>query len=336
MDPALLAAAKAEGQVTIYSSTNEQEGLPLWKIFEEATGIKVNYVRAADAQLMGRMAIEARTGQQSWDMINTPTANQLPESMMLPFDPPEARNVMPSARDPKRQWYGVYANYNSPAYNTNLVKPADLPKTYEEFLTKKEWVGRVAIEGTDNEWMNAIFAHYGQQKGRKLLEDLASTLKITVLDGHLAAARAVALLRAQKHRAPRTPHAMATRGAARSRAEGLRMERLLRVATCLAECGYGVQVGQLAATARAFYGDAQVWAAQAQHSGPRGRTHLMHAAYVGSANRVRFLLDRGAAADATEVHGATALMGASWHNQLDTVRLLVESRADLNRRDRFE
>ena len=192
LDPALLAGAKAEGQVTIYSSTNEQEGLPLWKIFEEATGVKVNYVRAADAQLMGRMAIEARTGQQSWDMINTPTANQLPDNMMLPFDPPEARNIMASARDPKRQWYGVYANYNSPAYNTNLVKASDLPKTYEEFLTKKEWVGRVAIEGTDNEWMNAMFAHYGQDKGRKLLEDLVSTLKITVLDGHLAAARAVA------------------------------------------------------------------------------------------------------------------------------------------------
>ena len=188
----LMAAAKAEGQVTVYSSTNEQEGLPLWKIFEEATGIKVNYVRAADAQLMGRIAIEARTGQQSWDLINTPTANQLPENVMLPFDPPEAKNVMASARDPKRQWYGVYANYNSPAYNTNLVKPADLPKTYEEFLTKKEWVGRVAIEGTDNEWMNAMFAQYGQDKGRKLLEDISATLKVVVLDGHLAAARAVA------------------------------------------------------------------------------------------------------------------------------------------------
>lgn len=192
IQPELLAAAKAEGQVTIYSSTNEQEALPLWKIFEEATGIKVNYVRAADAQLMGRIAIETRTNQQAWDMINTPTANQLPDQVMLAFDPPEAKNVMPAARDPNRKWYGVYANYNSPAYNTKLVKPEDLPKTYEEFLTKKEWVGRVAIEGTDNEWMNAIFAHYGQQKGRKLLEDLASTLKITVLDGHLATARAVA------------------------------------------------------------------------------------------------------------------------------------------------
>ncbi len=192
IQPELLAAAKAEGQVTIYSSTNEQEALPLWKIFEEATGIKVNYVRAADAQLMGRIAIEARTNQNAWDMINTPTANQLPDNVMLAFDPPEAKNVMASARDPNRKWYGVYANYNSPAFNTKLVRKEDLPKTYEDFLTKKEWVGRVAIEGTDNEWMNAMFAHYGQQKGRKLLEDIVSTLKVTVLDGHLATARAVA------------------------------------------------------------------------------------------------------------------------------------------------
>ena len=190
--PDILDAAKAEGQVTVYSSTNEQEGLPLWKIFEDATGIKINYVRAADAALMGKIALEARSGQQSWDLINTPTANQLPTSVMAQFDPPEARNVMASARSPDRRWYGVYANYNSPAYNTNLVKKEDLPKTYEGFLEKKEWVGRVAIEGTDNEWMNAIFAHYGADKGRKLIEDLVSTLKIVVLDGHLAAARQIA------------------------------------------------------------------------------------------------------------------------------------------------
>ena len=48
LDPALLAAAKAEGTLTVYSSTNEQEGLPLFKIFEEATGIKVQYVRGSD------------------------------------------------------------------------------------------------------------------------------------------------------------------------------------------------------------------------------------------------------------------------------------------------
>src|SRR5262249_60156429 len=58
LDPALLPAAKAEGSLIVYSSTNEQEGLPLFKLFTDATGIKVEYVRASDAVLMSRMAIE--------------------------------------------------------------------------------------------------------------------------------------------------------------------------------------------------------------------------------------------------------------------------------------
>ncbi len=190
--PDIAAAAKAEGSVTVYSSTNEAEGLPLWKLFEDASGVKVNYVRAADAALMGKIALEARSGQQSWDLINTPTANQLPPALMAQFDPPQAAEVMASARAPDKRWYGVYANYNSPAYNTNLVKPADLPKTYEDFPGKKEWIGKVAIEGTDNEWMNAMFARYGADKGKKLIQDIVSTLKVVVLDGHLAAGRQVA------------------------------------------------------------------------------------------------------------------------------------------------
>jgi len=47
LDPTLLAAAQKEGPLVVYSSMNEQEGLPLFKIFTDATGIKVNYVRAA-------------------------------------------------------------------------------------------------------------------------------------------------------------------------------------------------------------------------------------------------------------------------------------------------
>src|SRR5436190_844940 len=58
MMPELLPAARAEGALTVYSSVNEQEGLPLWKMFEEATGIAVSYVRASDSVILSRVAIE--------------------------------------------------------------------------------------------------------------------------------------------------------------------------------------------------------------------------------------------------------------------------------------
>src|SRR5271170_4654684 len=139
LDAKLLEAAKAEGgEMIIYSSTNEQEGLPLFKIFEQATGIKVTYVRAADAVLMSRMAIEFRGNQKAWDIAQTATINKMLPQLLLQFDPPEAKNIAPEARDPGRRWYGVYANYNSPAYNTEHIKAADLPTAYEGFAQHKE------------------------------------------------------------------------------------------------------------------------------------------------------------------------------------------------------
>src|SRR6266508_1066975 len=190
LDPTLLAAAKAEGSLIVYSSTNEQEGLPLFRLFTDATGVKVDYVRASDAVLMSRMAIEFRADQKSWDVLHTGTINKMPPQMLAPFEPPEAQNIFVEARDPGKRWYGVYANYNAPAYNTQKVKASELPKSYEEFAQRKDWAGKVAIDGTDNEWLKAMLQHYGEQKGTQIVKDSGATLKPVATDGHLAMARA--------------------------------------------------------------------------------------------------------------------------------------------------
>jgi iron(III) transport system substrate-binding protein len=192
LDPKLLATAKAEGgEMTIYSSTNEGEGLPLWKLFTDATGIKVNYVRGSDSVLMSRMMIEYRGGQKSWDIAQTASINKMPPLLLLQFDPAEAKNIMPEARDPDRRWYGLYANYNTPAYNTQHVKAADLPKTYADFAQHGEWAGHVAIDGTDNEWLKAMFEYYGVDKATGIIKSIVAALHPALTIGHLAQARSV-------------------------------------------------------------------------------------------------------------------------------------------------
>lgn len=191
MLPELQAAAKAEGRLIVYGSMNEQEALPFWKAFEDATGIKVDYVRSSDAGLLSRIAIENRARQRTWDLVATTPVYRLPDEILLQFDPPEAKSLIPQARAENRRWYGVYANYNTPAYNTQLVKASELPKTYEEFLQHKEWAGKVAIDATDSEWLSGIFAYYGQERGTKLVKNLVATLNPVIIDGHLNIARSV-------------------------------------------------------------------------------------------------------------------------------------------------
>ena len=191
LDPTLLAAAKKEGSVVIYTSTNEREGLPLFKIFEDATGIKVHYIRAGDGMLVSRALIETRAGQSSFDVVFSHAAHKLPQQMLAQYVPSEAKYLDPAARDPDRRWYGVYANYNTPAYNTKMIGAAALPKSYEEFAHKKEWAGKVAIDGTDFDWLKGFFQHFGEARATQIIKGMVGTLKPVITDGHLALARSV-------------------------------------------------------------------------------------------------------------------------------------------------
>ena len=191
LDPTLLEAAKKEGSVVVYTSTNEREGLPLFKIFEDATGIKVHYIRAGDGMLVSRSLIELRAGQSSFDVIFSHAAHKLPQQMLAQYVPAEARHLNPNARDPDRRWHGVYANYNTPAYNTKMISAAALPKSYEELAQRKEWAGKIAIDGTDFDWLKGFFHHFGEAKATQIIKGMVGTLNPVITDGHLALARSV-------------------------------------------------------------------------------------------------------------------------------------------------
>ncbi len=191
LDRSILEAARKEGSIVVYTTTNEQEALPMWEQFTAVTGVKINLIRASDSQILSRILIEARAGQKAWDVIQTANVQKVPPAMLAQLDLPEAENLNASAVDKDRRWWGVYANYNSPAYNTNLVKKEQLPKDYEEFAQRKEWAGRVVIDVTDTVWLAVLFDHYGAEKATKIVNDLVKNLNPVLADGHLAIARAV-------------------------------------------------------------------------------------------------------------------------------------------------
>jgi iron(III) transport system substrate-binding protein len=191
MVPDLLAAAKKEGTMTLYTSINEEEALPILKVFEDATGIKIELVRNSDTGLLSRIMVEQRAGRQSWDVIQTTAVSKMPQELLAKYEPPEAKDIQAGGRDPGGKWWGVYANYNTPAYNTNKVKKEDLPKSFEELSQKKEWAGKVGLDVGDASWLSGIYRFYGEQKGEQLAKAFFENLKPRMSNGHLALARSV-------------------------------------------------------------------------------------------------------------------------------------------------
>jgi iron(III) transport system substrate-binding protein len=191
LDPKLLAAARAEGSVVVYSSINEEEAAPIWQIFKDATGINVEYVRGSDDALMARILTEARAQRKTWDIVNNTSVSKMSPTLFVPFDATGAKGWPAEMRDPERRWYATEQIYDVPAYNTTHLKPSELPKTYDEFLKHPEWAGHVAINDSDSAWIAGIYRAYGDEKGKALIQALVATLKPALISGHLAVARAV-------------------------------------------------------------------------------------------------------------------------------------------------
>ena len=84
---------------------------------------------------------------------------------------------------PHREWIGDRLNLITSAYNTDLIKPADLPKTYDDLLDPK-WKGKLAIEADDSVWFGALVTALGEEKGLKLFRDLVRTNGLSLRKGH--------------------------------------------------------------------------------------------------------------------------------------------------------
>ena len=182
----ILEGAKSEGRLTLYSVAPPSDNSALTGPFEKKYGIKVNLYRASSEELRQRMLNEARARRFDVDLIlnNSPALDALTgENVLQEVKSPHIADMMPDAQPPHRAWAGFCLNVLLAAYNTNLVKKADLPKTYADLLDPK-WKGKIAIEADDSDWFAGLMAVMGEEKGLKLFRDIATTNGFSVRKGH--------------------------------------------------------------------------------------------------------------------------------------------------------
>ena len=97
---------------------------------------------------------------------------------------------MPQAKRPHGEYVGISVNLFAAAYNTNLVKADEVPKSYAD-LTDPKWKGRLAIEADDVPWFAAIVSAMGEDKGLKLFKDIVQTNGLSARKGHTLLANMV-------------------------------------------------------------------------------------------------------------------------------------------------
>jgi iron(III) transport system substrate-binding protein len=190
----LVEGAKKESQVLFYSTMTVQDGKVIGAAFERKYGIKVTHWRGGAEKIVQRALTEHRAGRNDVDVFEM-SSNRMEvlyrEKMLEDFYTPAFDELSPNAFERgHRQYVAARFAFFVAGYNTRLVKPADVPASYEDLLHPK-WTGRLAIESTDVLWFAALVKAMGEEKGLAYFRRLAA-MKPVMRSGHILAAQLVA------------------------------------------------------------------------------------------------------------------------------------------------
>jgi iron(III) transport system substrate-binding protein len=146
--PDLVEAARKEGKVVLYSSMDLPVGEKLGKAFEaQYPGISTQIERSGSERLFQRVGQEYASNIHAADVINSSDASHFipwkKNGWLMPFVSEDVARYFPEQyRDPDGMFATSRVWLSSIAYNTNLVKPEDAPKSFADLLDPK-WAGKM-------------------------------------------------------------------------------------------------------------------------------------------------------------------------------------------------
>jgi iron(III) transport system substrate-binding protein len=182
----LIAGAKREGTVTLYSSATLADQSAILAAFQTKYGIKVQQWRGSSEDIRNRALTERAGGRFDADVAETAGPDMeamVREQLLQPVTTPAATALIPQARMPHGGWIATRLSVFVGAYNTDIIKPAAAPKSYEE-LRDPKWKGKLGIETDDANWFLSVVGFMGEQKGLRLFHDIVATNGISIRKGH--------------------------------------------------------------------------------------------------------------------------------------------------------
>lgn len=182
----LIAGAKKEGELMVYSSLTPGDQIKLAEDFRRRYGVAVNFWRGSQSNILSRVMSETRGGRYLFDAIetNAPQIEALSREGLLqklgsPFVDQE---LIPETLPPHGEWAPDRLNMVVFAYNTNAIKREELPKSWQELLTP-QWKGRVGLESTNVEWFETVVEAMGEKEGLDIFRRLGEN-GVAVRTGH--------------------------------------------------------------------------------------------------------------------------------------------------------
>ncbi len=144
----LIEAARKEGRVVYYTSVDLPLAQRIGKAFEaKYPGVAVRVERSGAERVFQRIGQEYASKIHAVDVVNSSDAAHMivwkRDGLLAPFVPEDVAKHYPEEhRDADGMFASFRATLSVLAYNTNLVKPEEAPKSFADLLDAK-WAGKI-------------------------------------------------------------------------------------------------------------------------------------------------------------------------------------------------
>ena len=188
----LIAAAKAEGELVVYGSCEEEYLSAACEKFKELYGITTTYQRLSTGEVQAK--IEEENGNPSADVwfggTTDPYNVVAAEGLLEPYDAVNASHLMGDQyKDKDGNWYGIYKGILGFMVNRDSLadKGLEAPKDWDD-LVKPEykdliWLSNYNTAGTAKLVINTMIQKKGHDEGIQYLVDLDKNIEVYTKSG---------------------------------------------------------------------------------------------------------------------------------------------------------
>src|ERR1043166_8001993 len=172
----LMKGAKQEKEVMFYATTPVNQVAVLKKYFSARYPfVDLKHYYSPRQGILNKAVSEYQGNANIADVIMTDVSYGtilMKEGVSSPYSTPDVSRYVRGSYDPKGQWYTMYMLTTALVYNRNLVKPNEVPKTYQDLLDPK-WKGKMMFDPEAAFIMAAMEQAWGKEKARDYLSRLA-------------------------------------------------------------------------------------------------------------------------------------------------------------------
>ena len=172
----LIKGAREEKEVLFYGTTPVAQVAVLRKSFNARYPfVELKHFYGVRQVILNKAMSEFRSGGHLADVLMTDVSYGslfVKEGVSHPFTTPDVKRYVRGSYDPAGNWYTMYLLSMALMYNRNMVKPADVPRSYQDLLDPK-WKGKMVFDPEAAYVMAAMEQAWGKEKARDYLARLA-------------------------------------------------------------------------------------------------------------------------------------------------------------------